>query len=170
MMVRLQSAISTCLRPLFVASGLFAGVGSALGDEAAVPAPEAAAEEQAFLRVRPLPDGLATVEPIPGAVNVRFLDCQAAWPEGYKAHRAAGSRKDGYARKRDIYSYLQASQAFETRDCGCAGKVAHWEPVEAIYAELQAENGEVTQDQTAAYADAAADLIDAVETMCGGRF
>ena len=110
------------------------------------------------------------MQPIPGAVNVRFLDCAAIWPEGYKAHRAAGSRKDGYARKRDIYSYLQASQAFETRDCGCSGKVAPWEPVEAIYAGLQAETGEVTQDQTAAYADAAAELIDAVEILCGGRF
>jgi hypothetical protein len=170
MMAQFPPAILTFLRPLFIAGCICAGAGSALGDEATAPAPDAAAEEQAFLRVRPLPDGLATVQPIPGAVNVRFLDCEAAWPEGYKAHRAAGSRKDGYARKRDIYSYLQASLAFETRDCGCAGKVAPWEPVEAIYAGLQAETGEVTQDQTATYADAAADLIDAVETLCGGRF
>lgn len=165
-----RSAILTYLHAFLVAGCLCAGAGSALGDDATVPAPDTATEEQAFLRVRPLPVGLATVEQIPGAVNVRFLDCAATWPEGYKAHRAAGSRKDGYARKRDIYSYLQASQAFEARDCGCSGKVAPWEPVEAIYAELQAETGEVTQDQTAAYADAAADLIDAVEILCGGRF
>lgn len=169
-MTRLPSEILTVLRPIFVAGCIFAGAGSALGDETTAPDPDAAVEEQTFLRVRPLSEGLAPVEPIPGAVNVRFLDCAATWPEGYKAHRAAGSRKDGYARKRDIYSYLQASQAFETRDCGCAGKVALWEPVEAIYAGLQAESREVTQDQTAAYADAAAELIDAVETLCGGRF
>jgi hypothetical protein len=170
MMARLPSAILTFLRPLLVAGSLFAGAGSALGDETAAPVPETKAEEQGFLQVRPLPEGLATVQPIPRAVNVRFLNCEATWPQGYKAHRAAGSRKEGYARKRDIYSYLQASQAFEVRDCGCTGKVAPWEPVEDIYAGLQAESGEVTQDQTAAYADAAAELTDAVETMCGGRF
>ena len=165
-MAQFPPAILTFLRPLFIAGCICAGTGSALGDEATAPA----AEEQGFLQVRPLPEGLATVRPIPRAVNVRFLNCEATWPEGYKAHRAAGSRKDGYARKRDIYSYLQASQVFEARDCGCSGKVAPWEQVEAIYAELQAETGEVTQDQTAAYADAAADLIDAVEILCGGRF
>lgn len=165
-----RSAILTCLRPLFVVGCLYAGAGIAFGDEATAPAPGTAIDEQSFLRVRPLPEGLEKVQPIPGAVNVRFLDCKAAWPEGYKAHRAAGSRKDGYARKRDIYSYLQASQAFETHDCGCNGKVAPWEPVEAIYAGLQAETGEVTQDQTAAFADRAADLVDAIEILCGGRF
>jgi hypothetical protein len=170
MMVRTRSAISTCLRPLFVAGCICAGAGSALEDEATAPAPDAAAEEQEFLRLRPLQEGWEKVQPIPGAVNVRFLDCEAVWPEGYKAHRATGSRKEGYARKRDLYSYLQASQAFKARDCGCSGKVAPWEPVEDIYAGLQAESGEVTQDQTAVYAVAAAKLIDAVETLCGGRF
>lgn len=169
-MAQFPPAILIFLRPLFIAGSLWAGAGSAFGDLPAAPVPDSTVEEQAFLRVRPLSEGLETVAPIPGAVNVRFLDCKAAWPEGYKAHRAAGSRKDGYARKRDIYSYLQASQAFETHDCGCNGKVAPWEPVEAIYAGLQAESGEVTQDHTAAYADAAAELTDAVETMCGGRF
>ncbi|NEY92019.1 hypothetical protein [Tabrizicola oligotrophica] len=132
--------------------------------------PAAPTDEQAFLRVRPLPEGLEKIEPIPGAVNVRFLDCAASWPEGYKVHRTAGSKREGYARKRDIYLYLQASQAYEARDCGCAGKVAPWEPVEAIYAGLQHEFGEVTQAQTATYASAAARLIDAVEMMCQGRF
>lgn len=169
-MTGVHAAISSCLRPFLVAGCLCAGAVSASADEAATPALDTGAEEQALLRVRPLPEGLETVAPIPGAVNVRFLDCTATWPEGYKAHRAAGSKKEGYARKRDIYSYLQASQAFEARDCGCTGKVAAWEPVEAIYAGLQAENGEVTQDQTSAYAAAAAELIDAVEILCGGRF
>jgi hypothetical protein len=170
MMITTRSKILTCLRPLFVAGCLCGGADISFGEEATPPVPETGAEEQSFLQVRPLPEGLEAVEPISGAVNVRFLDCESTWPEGYKVHRAAGSRKEGYARKRDIYSYLQASQAFETRDCGCAGKVAPWEAVEDIYAGLQGETGEVTQDQTAAYADAAADLIDAVETMCGGRF
>jgi hypothetical protein len=169
-MQMVRSAILTYLRPFLVAGCFFAGAGIALGDDLTTPAAGTAVNEQSFLRVRPLPKGLEKFQPIPGAVNVRFLDCESTWPEGYNAHRAAGSRKEGYARKRDIYSYLQASQAFETRDCGCAGKVAPWQAVEGIYAGLQTETGEVTQDQTAAYADAAADLINAVETLCGGRF
>lgn len=147
--------------------GLAAWSGLALSDETT---PVTPADEQAFLRVRPLPENLAEVAPIPDAVNVRFLDCAASWPEGYKTHRAAGSKKEGYARKRDIYLYLQATRAYATRDCGCAGKVAPWEPVEAIYAGLQDEFGAVNQAQTADYATAAAHLIDAVEIMCQGRF
>lgn len=167
MMACSPSPFRQFLGALTMLAGLAACSGAALGDE---PAPGAPSDEQAFLRVRPLPEGLDTLEPIPGAVNVHFLDCETSWPEGYKAHRAAGSRKEGYARKRDIYLYLQASQAYETRDCGCAGKVAPWEPVEAIYAALQEEFGEVTQAQTDPYAKTAARLVDAVETMCKGRF
>jgi hypothetical protein len=169
-MQMVRSAILAYLHPLLVAGCLCAGAGIASGDESTAPAADTAVDEPAFLRVRPLPEGLKKVQPIPGAVNVRFLDREATWPEAYKAHRAAGSRQDGYARKRNIYSYLQASQAFEARDCGCAGKVAPWEPVEAIYAWFLAETGEVTQDQTATFADRATALIAAVETLCGGRF
>lgn len=161
------SLFPALLRAVTLLAGLAAWPGVALSQEAA---PTVVDEEQAFLRVRPLPEGLDEVVPIPGAVNVRFLDCEASWPEGYRAHRSAGSRKEGYARKRDIYLYLQASQAYEALDCGCAGKVAPWEPVEAIYAGLQGQSGAVTQAQTAPYATAAARLIAAVETMCAGRF
>lgn len=167
MMIFSPSPFPALLQAAALLAGLAAWPGVALSEEAA---PTAAIDEQAFLRVRPLPEGLDAVEPIPGAVNVRFLDCEASWPEGYKAHHAAGSRKEGYARKRDIYLYLQASQAYEARNCGCAGKVAPWEPVEAIHAGLQGQSGEVTQEQTAPYATAADRLIDAVETMCAGRF
>lgn len=167
MMSHRPSPFRTTVRAIAMFAGLVAWSGPALSDETT---PVTPADEQAFLRVRPLPAGLDAVEPIPGAVNVRFLDCAASWPEGYKVHRAEGSKMEGYARKRDIYLYLQASQAYVSRDCGCAGKVAPWEPVEAIYAGLQEEFGEVTQVQTADYATAAARLIDAVEILCQGRF
>lgn len=167
MMRRNPSPFRSILGAFAVLAGLASWSGPAMSDET-TPAPQA--DEQGFLRVRPMPEDLAKVAPIPGAVNVRFLDCAASWPEGYKAHRAEGSKKEGYARKRDIYLYLQASQAYETRDCGCSGKVAPWEPVEAIYAGLQQEFGEVTQAQTATYAATAARLIDTVEIMCQGRF
>lgn len=167
MMRRSSSRFRPIVGALVVLASFAAWPSAALSQESAPVAPTDAA---AFLRVRPLPEGLENVEPIHGAVNVRFLDCEASWPEGYKAHRAAGSRKEGYARKRDIYLYLQASHTYETLDCGCAGKVAPWEPVETIYAGLLDQSGEVTQAQTEPYAAAAARLIDAVELMCRGRF
>ena len=72
----------------------FCGI-AALADGATVPglpppadvlAPLGMAEEE-FLRIGPLPDGIEKVGPIQGAVNVPFAECEASWPEGYKADR-----------------------------------------------------------------------------------
>jgi type IV secretion system protein VirB6 len=35
---------------------------------------------------------------------------------------------------RDIYSFVRVRNVIETQDCGCAGKVANWEEVEAVAA------------------------------------
>ena len=126
--------------------------------------------EQDFLHVAPLPEGIETVEPIPGAVNVRFQDCEAVWPEGYRAWLAESVAAEGYARKRDIYGWLRARQAFETKDCGCIGKVASWEEVEHVYAALRETHGRVWIRHTAEYAAHANILTAAVERMCGGPF
>lgn len=123
----------------------------AAGLVAAAPA-RAQTAEQDFLRVMPLPDGIDEVEPILGAVNVLFKDCGDHWPEGYRAWRVESVAAEGQARKRDIYSWLRARQAFKMRECGCVGKVAEWEPVETIYASLQTTHGEVLIRHTADFA------------------
>ena len=97
----------------------------AFGVTLAAPAMAQTIEDE-FLQVAPLPDGIDTVAPIPGAANVRFQDCEKFWPEGYRAWRAESVATEGHARKRDIYSWLRAWQAFEAKDCGCAAKVAPW--------------------------------------------
>ena len=134
------------------------------------PSPTANSTEGDFLRIQPLPAGIADVTPIPGAVNVPFADCQASWPDGYKQFRNEDFAVPGHARKRDIYAWLRAKQAFETRDCGCDGKVAPWEPVEAIYAELVNSYGTVQVKHTAEYDAQANVLTELVERLCGGRF
>lgn len=165
----MRSAIVTCLRPLLVAGCLCAGAGSALGDEPAVPAPDAAAEEQAFLRVQPLPEGLEKVQPLPGAKNVRFAECEAAWPQQYKENRSKiGSAE--FRAKSDIYAYLNAQQSFEMRDCTCTGKVAPWAKVDVIYAALVAEHVELSSQDTAEFSEVADRLEGAVAILCGGKF
>ncbi len=137
----------------------------------AVPAPAMAeTTEQDFLHVAPLPEGIETVEPIPGAVNTRFQDCEAVWPEGYRAWLAESVAEEGHARKRDIYSWLRAWQAFEAKDCGCTGKVAPWEDVDRVYEALKQAHGRVEIMHTAAFASQADTLTAAVEQMCGGPF
>lgn len=148
---------------------LFVGVVLALGGALAAPVGAEMAEDE-FLRVAPLPEGIEAVEPIPGAVNVRFQDCEAFWPEGYRAWRAEGVATDGHARKRDIYSWLRARQAFEARDCSCMGKVAGWDEVERILAALRETHGHVLIKHTAEYAAQAGIITAAVERMCGGPF
>jgi len=132
----------------------------------------AAAEtsEDDFLQIAPLPPGIEAVEPIPGAVNVPFQDCGAVWPEGYRAWRAESVANEGHARKRDIYSWLRAWQAFEAKDCGCTGKVAAWEEVERAYGALLQAHGRVEIKHTAGFASQADVLTAAVEKMCGGPF
>lgn len=126
--------------------------------------------EADFLRVAPLPDGIETVEPIPGAVNVRFQDCDATWPDGYRAWRAESVAAEAHAQRGDIYGWLRTKQAFDAKACNCAAKVAPWGDVEAIFAALRARHGQVLLKHTAVYEDQARTYRVAVEQMCGGPF
>jgi hypothetical protein len=146
-----------------------AGVLLALGLALAAPAGAETAEEE-FLTVAPLPEGIETVAPLPGAVNVRFQDCTAVWPDGYRAWLAESVAAEGHARKRDIYSWLRAWKAFEAKDCGCAGKVAAWDDVDRIYSALLQAHGRIEIKHTAVFASQADTLTAAVERMCGGPF
>ena len=164
-----------CAVVLMISS--FCGM-AALAESGPVPAARAPANtapatglaEDEFLRIGPMPDGIEKVGPIQGAVNVPFAECGASWPEGYKAFRAEDFAVKDHARKRDIYAWLRAKQAFEARDSTCGSKVAPWEPVEAIYAGLEKTYGVVQIKHTAAYDAQANQLTVLVEKICGGRF
>lgn len=166
--------VSLCVAVFATVLGLWGIPDAAQSDEAPLPATTSAdsgvpADESDFLRVRPLPEGIEEVKPIPGAVNTRFIECKPSWPDGYKANEAKKGTVE-YRNKADIYRYLYASHAFETRDCGCTGKVAAWGGVDQIYDALKAKQGEMSLKDTADFASAAQVYFDAVEKMCGGRF
>lgn len=147
------------------------GILFTLGVMFAAPAPAPAETvEDEFLQVVPLPDGIETVTPLSDALNVRFQDCEAFWPDGYRAWRAESVATEGHARKRDIYSWLRAWQAFEAKDCSCTAKVAPWEDVDRVYEALKQVHGRVEIKHTAVFASQADTLTAAVERMCGGSF
>ncbi|MGL4234694.1 MAG: hypothetical protein ACRCSW_01340 [Tabrizicola sp.] len=149
---------------MLVVAGLLA-----LGVALVVPA-VAETQEDDFLKVAPLPDGIGAVEPIPGAVNVQFQDCEAVWPDGYRAWRTESIATEGHAALGDIYGWLRTKGAFEARACDCAAKVAPWDQVEVIYAALKSRYGQVLLKHTAVYEDQARQYRAAVERMCGGPF
>lgn len=132
--------------------------------------PAANDSEDDFLRILPLPKGIEKIEPIVGSVNIRFKDCAAVWPNGYRAYLAESVAAEGHANRGDIYGWLRAKQAFESKDCSCTGKVANWAPVEAIYAGLRNKYGTVLLKHTAVYEDQARIFHYAVERLCGGLF
>lgn len=123
-----------------------------------------------FLEVTPLPQGIEAIDPMPGAVNVRFQDCEAVWPDGYRAWRAESVAAEGHAERGDIYGWLRTKGAFDARDCDCAAKVAPWDQVEVIYDALKSRHGRVLLKHTAVYEDQARQYRAAVQRMCGGPF
>jgi len=132
------------------------------------PAPADVVQEQAFLDVLPKVEIPDDVQPIPGAVNEEFRNCEAQWPAGY-ADAQSGS--DARA-LRDIYSLVRARNVIATKDCGCAGKVANWDEVEGVATALREHYGieRLTWKQTEGISAEARKLIAVAETMCGGDF
>ena len=135
---------------------------------AETPAPADISEEDAYLDVLPKVEIPDDVQPIPGAVNEEFRNCEASWPAGY-----ASARSGPEARAlRDIYSFVRAQNVISTGDCGCSGKVANWEGVEEIAAALR-ERHDVERlgwQQTELVSGKAKKLIAIAEIMCGGSF
>ena len=135
---------------------------------AETPAPADLAQINAYLDVLPKVEIPEDVQPIPGAVNEEFRNCEASWPAGYALAR---SGPDARA-LRDIYSFVRAQNVISTRDCGCSGKVANWEGVEEIAAALR-ERHDVERlgwQQTELVSGEAKKLIAIAEIMCGGSF
>jgi hypothetical protein len=135
---------------------------------AETPAPMNPAQEEAFLDVLPaliLPED---VQPIPGALNEEFRNCEASWPAGYDLARSGPEARA----LRDIYGLIRARNVIATQDCGCSGKVANWLDVEVVAAALRGQHDKqrLGWQQTKSIAEEAAKLTIIAETMCGGSF
>lgn len=148
------------------AFGLIAIISTAAWAE--TPAPADIAQEDAYLDVLPKVEIPDDVQPISGAVNEEFRNCEASWPSGYALARSGPEARA----LRDIYGLVRVRNVIETLDCGCAGKVANWEDVEAVAAALRDQYGveRLSWRQTKAIAEDAAELTIVAETMCGGNF
>ena len=151
-------------------------IGSALGLITAftstvwaeTPASADIAQEDAYLDLLPKVEIPADVQPIPGAVNEEFRNCEASWPAGYALTRSSPEARA----LRDVYGLVRVRNVIETHDCSCTGKVANWEDVEAVAAALRNQYAveKLSWQQTKAIAEEAATLTAVAETMCGGTF
>lgn len=135
---------------------------------AETPAPADAAQEEAFLDVLPKLEIPDDVQPIPGAVNEEFRNCEAQWPAEY-ALSQSGQEARTY---RDIYGYVKVRNVIATKDCTCAGKVATWSDVELIATSLREDSGKdrLGWQDTKAVFDASNEMFPIAEAMCGGSF
>jgi len=154
------------VRTMGGAFGLIAVFSAAAWAE--TPAADVIAQEDAYLDVLPKVEIPDDVQPIKGAVNEEFRNCEASWPAGYALARSGPEARA----LRDIYSFVRAQNVISTGDCGCSGKVANWEGVEEIAAALR-ERHDVERlgwQQTELVSAEAKKLIAIAETMCGGSF
>jgi hypothetical protein len=135
---------------------------------AETPVPADNSKEDAYLDVLPKVEIPEDIQPIRGAVNEEFRNCEASWPAGYALARSGPEARA----LRDIYSFVRAQNVISTGDCGCSGKVANWQGVEEIAAALR-ERHDVERlgwQQTALVSGEAKKLIAIAETMCAGSF
>ena len=148
------------------AIGLIAIIATAVWAE--TPAPADIALEDAYLDVLPKVEIPDDVQPIPGAVNEEFRNCEAFWPAGYALARSGPEARA----LRDIYGLVRVRNVIETLDCGCTGKVANWEDVEEIAAALRERHDteRLGWQQTESVSAEAKKLTAVAETMCGGSF
>jgi hypothetical protein len=135
---------------------------------AETPAPADDTQEEVFLDVLPTIEIPDDVQPIPGAVNEEFRNCDAQWPAGYEQARSGPEARA----LRDIYGLVRTRNVITSKDCGCAGKVANWEDVERVASALreQHEVDRLSWLHTKEIAEEADRLTVVAETMCGGDF
>ena len=148
------------------AFGMIAIISTATWAEA--PAPADNAQEDAYLNVLPKIDVPEDVQPIPGAMNEEFRNCEASWPAGYAMARSGPEARA----LRDIYSFVRARNVISTKDCSCKGKVAVWDQVDEVAAALREQHNVegLSWQHTETMSAEAKKLIAVAETMCGGSF
>ena len=148
------------------ALGLFTVFSAAAWAE--TPAPADIYKEDAYLDVLPKVEIPEDIQPIRGAVNEEFRNCRANWPAEYEL-----SQKGPEARAyRDIYGFIKVRNVVQIQDCSCGGKVANWDDVEALAADLRKAMAveRLTWQQTLEVFEASNALFPIAETMCGGSF
>lgn len=135
---------------------------------AETPAPVDAAQEEEFLDVLPKFEVPEDVQPILGAVNEEFRNCEALWPIGYEQARSGPEARA----LRDIYGLVRTRNVISTRDCTCSGKVAKWSDVELIADAVRKSRAvdRLSWQDTKGVAEEAKRLTAIAETMCGGPF
>ena len=135
---------------------------------AEAPAPVDLEQEEAFLDILPKLDVPDDVQPIPGAVNEEFRNCEAQWPAGYELARSGPEARA----LRDIYGLIRTRNVILSKDCTCNGKVADWADVDRVAEALREQNGveRLSWLDTKGIAAEADRLTAIAETMCGGSF
>ena len=126
------------------------------------------AQEAAFLDVVPKIDVPDDVQPIQGAVNEEFRNCEAQWPAGYELARSGPEARA----LRDIYGLIRTRNVILSKDCTCNGKVADWADVDRVAEALREQNGveRLSWLDTKGIVAKADRLTAIAETMCGGSF
>lgn len=132
---------------------------------------EAAAIARDFL-ARPAPSDvdLAAQVPFAGAEDVPVAECAAYWPKVAEEELSLASATPERRLKDEIYAQLGLRQVLETKDCSCTGKVAPFEPVAPILAEVVRGEGRLSGTLFNDYATERRRLTRAVERLCGGSF
>lgn len=135
---------------------------------AETPAPANLAQEEAFLDVLPKIDVPDDVQPMPGAVNEEFRNCEAKWPPEYKDAQSGPEARA----LRDIYGFVQARNVVASGDCTCTGKVANWADVVLVAEAMRKQNGVggLSWQHTRNVAAEADRLTAIAEAMCDGSF
>ena len=135
---------------------------------AETPAPADLAQEETFLDILPKVDVPDDVQPIPGAVNEEFRNCEAQWPAGYELARSGPEARA----LRDIYGLIRTRNVILSKDCTCNGKVADWADVDRVAEALREQNGveRLSWLDTKGIVAKADRLTAIAETMCGGSF
>ncbi|MGB3315318.1 MAG: hypothetical protein WBB85_12970 [Albidovulum sp.] len=134
--------------------------------------PEEAAVIAADFFARPAPTDaeLAAMVPFEGAENVPLQRCDAYFPNAAKKELDVMKNPPDRRMKGEIYARMNVRRALDTGECTCTGKVAPYEPVAIVLAEIKRRHGEPDGALFYPYRDETARLRRAVERLCGGYF
>ncbi|REG28209.1 hypothetical protein EQ718_14105 (plasmid) [Paracoccus versutus] len=126
--------------------------------------------EEDYLDLRLDRSDTSAVLPIEGARNEPYRTCEKV-PELKSTVYNDRVSDEGFA-TRSIYDFVKYKHALDKRDCTCAGKVAPFQGVNLIKAELTEKEGEDWNrfKWGEHYQTEGRKIRDQVEAMCGGEF
>lgn len=136
----------------------------------ATPEEVAAIARDFFARPTPTDAELAAMVPFTGTENVAIGRCAAYWPKAAEAELRLASATPTRRMKDEIYGQLSLRHVLGSGNCTCAGKVAPFEPVALVLAEITKRRGEPNGILFDEYATERRRLRSAVERLCAGNF